>query len=38
MLIQIIHILDYHGRFHVPDVEVIESLKYFNFRFEFDLF
>ena len=33
MLIQIIHIFYYHGRFHVLDVELMKSLKYLNFCF-----
>ena len=33
MLIQIIHIFYYHGRFYVLDVEFIKSLKYLNFCF-----
>ena len=33
MLIQIIHIFYYPGKFHVLDVEFMKSLKYLNFRF-----
>ena len=33
MLIQINHIFLLSGRFHVLDVEFIESLKYFNSHF-----
>ena len=33
MLIQIIRIFYYHGRFHVLDVEFINSLQYLNFLF-----
>ena len=37
MLIQIIYIFYYHGRFvmgdHVLDVEFMKSIKYFNFCF-----
>ena len=33
MLIQIIHIFYYHGRFHVLGVEFMESLKYLIFHF-----
>ena len=39
MLIQIIPIFYYHGRFHVLDVEFMESLKYLKvFAFEYILF
>ena len=31
MLIQIIHIFHYHGRFHVLDVEFLKSLKILGF-------
>ena len=31
MLIQIIRIFYYHGRFHVLDVEFMKSLKYLDF-------
>ena len=34
MLIQIIYIFYYLGRFHVLDVEFMKSLKYLNFAFE----
>ena len=35
MLIQIIHIFYYLGRFHVLDVEFMKSLKYLYFAFEY---
>ena len=35
MLIQIIHIFYYHGRFHELDVEFMKSQKYLNFCFEY---
>ena len=33
MLIQIIHIFNYHGRFHVLDVEFMKIQKYLNICF-----